>query len=253
MKDKVVVVTGASSGIGKATAARFVEAGAKVVAVGRNEAELASLRSDLGNSGGELKVHLADLTETSQAERLVSASVEYFSRIDVLVNSAGIIASGSLEDTSLENWDKMMDINLRTVFYLSKLCVPHLSKTKGNIVNVSSVAGTRAFPNVLAYCVSKAAIDQLTRCASLELASKGIRVNAVNPGVVITELHKRSGMDEDQYAGFLEHSKETHPLGRVGKPSEVADLIYFLASGSAGWITGATYAIDGGRAQTCAR
>jgi NAD(P)-dependent dehydrogenase (short-subunit alcohol dehydrogenase family) len=134
-----------------------------------------------------------------------------------------------------------------------QLAVPHLIKTKGSIVNVSSVTGLRSFPGVLAYCVSKAGLDQLTRCAALELAAKGVRVNAVNPGVVVTEIHKRGGMSEADYEKFLEHSKTTHPLGRVGDPSEIADLVFFLASEQAGWITGATYQIDGGRALTCAR
>jgi NAD(P)-dependent dehydrogenase (short-subunit alcohol dehydrogenase family) len=253
MKGKVVIVTGASSGIGRAAAARFVSEGAKVVAAGRSESGLGALRSDVSGADGELKVHLVDLREQTQVERLVSGTVEQFGRLDVLVNSAGIIANGTVENTTLENFDKMMDINVRTIFYLMQLCVPQLEKTCGNIVNVSSVAGTRAFPGVFAYCVSKAAVDQLTRCAALELAEKKIRVNAVNPGVVVTELHKRSGMDEEQYETFLEHSRTTHPLGRVGEASEVADLIYFLASEKAGWITGGTYAIDGGRAQTCAR
>ena len=133
------------------------------------------------------------------------------------------------------------------------LAVPFLAKSRGNIINLSSVAGLRSFPGVLAYCVSKAAVDQLTRCAALELAPKGIRVNAVNPGVVVTQIHRRGGMSEDDYAAFLEHSKTTHPLGRVGDADEVADLILFLASDRAGWITGATYSIDGGRALTCAR
>ena len=124
---------------------------------------------------------------------------------------------------------------------------------KGNIVNISSVAGTRSFPNVLAYAVSKSAIDQLTRCSALELAPKGIRVNAVNPGVVVTNIHTRGGMDDVSYAAFLERSKETHPIGRPGTPREVAELVYYLASEKAGWITGATYEIDGGRGQTCAR
>jgi len=106
---------------------------------------------------------------------------------------------------------------------------------------------------VLAYCVSKAGLDQLTRCAALELAVQGVRVNAVNPGVVVTEIHKRGGMTEEQYDAFLNHSKTTHPLGRVGQAQEVAELIFFLASDRASWITGATYSIDGGRAQTCAR
>jgi len=111
----------------------------------------------------------------------------------------------------------------------------------------------RAFPGVLAYCVSKAALDQLTRCSALELASKGVRVNAVNPGVVVTDIHKRGGMNNEAYGTFLEHSKTTHPLGRVGNPQEIAELVLFLASDQASWITGATYSIDGGRAQTCAR
>ena len=146
-----------------------------------------------------------------------------------------------------------MEINLRSVFHLMSLAAPHLIACRGNIVNVSSVTGLRSFPGILAYCVSKAAVDQLTRCAALELAPKGVRVNAVNPGVVITEVHRRGGMDEERYAEFLEHSRTTHPLGRVGRPEEVADLIAYLASDQASWITGATYNIDGGRGQTCAR
>jgi NAD(P)-dependent dehydrogenase (short-subunit alcohol dehydrogenase family) len=147
----------------------------------------------------------------------------------------------------------MMNINVRSVFQLTQLALPAIIERKGNIVIVSSVTGLRAFPNVLAYCVSKAAVDQLTRCAALELAPKGVRVNAVNPGVTRTGLHLNSGMNEDGYAAFLERSKTTHPLGRIGQPEEIADLILYLASSKAGWITGATYSIDGGRAQTCAR
>lgn len=253
MQNKVVIVTGASSGIGRATALTFTKTGSKVIAVGRNEKELAALRDEAVELKGEMKTHLADLKELSQLERLISDTVDNFGQIDVLVNAAGIIANGTIENTKLDDWDKMMQINLRSVFYLMQLAVPHLEATKGNIVNVSSVAGNRSFPNVLAYCVSKAALDQLTRCAALEMAEKKVRVNAVNPGVVISNLHKRGGMLEEDYENFLENSKHTHPLGRVGKPSEVADLIYFLASNKASWITGVTYEIDGGRGQTCAR
>lgn len=253
MTEKVVIITGASSGIGRATAATFIENGANVVAVGRNDKGMSALRDETQGKAGALKIHLADIRETSQVERLINDTVENFGQIDVLVNAAGIIMNGSIENTTLDDWDKMMNINVRSVFYLMQKCVPHLEKTKGNVVNVSSVTGTRAFPNVLAYCVSKAAVDQLTRCAALELAPKGVRVNAVNPGVVVTNLHRRGGMDEAAYEKFLEHAKTTHPLGRPGEAREVADLIYFLASDKASWITGATYAIDGGRAETCAR
>jgi NAD(P)-dependent dehydrogenase (short-subunit alcohol dehydrogenase family) len=253
MRDKVAIITGASSGIGRATTLLFVKNGISVVAVGRNEKELNGLRQQLQGKKGTVKVCLTDLRETTQIERLVNETIDYFGRLDILVNSAGIIANGTIENTTLDDWDKMMDINLRSVFYLMQKCVPHLEKTRGNIVNVSSVTGNRAFPNVLAYCVSKAGLDHLTHCAALELGAKGIRVNAVNPGVVVTNLHKRGGMADEEYEKFLQNSKNTHPLGRVGKPEEVADLIYFLASEKASWITGVTYAIDGGRAQTCAR
>lgn len=254
MQGKVVLVTGASSGIGRAAAVLFANDGATVVAAARNESELTDLSKGTkkGAKGG-IKPHLADLTELSQIERLINETIDNHGQIDVVVNSAGIIKMGSIETTTLDDWDRLMQINLRSVFQLTQMCVPHLAATKGNIVNVSSVAGTRSFPNVLAYCVSKAAIDQFTRCTALELAPKGIRVNAVNPGVVVTNLHKRSGMEDDAYQKFLEHSKTTHPIGRVGTPEEVAELILYLASDKAGWITGSTYEIDGGRAQTCAR
>jgi NAD(P)-dependent dehydrogenase (short-subunit alcohol dehydrogenase family) len=253
MNGKVVIVTGASSGIGRAAAALFADRGATVVAVGRNEKELKQLATDTKDAAGSIRPHLADVLEETQLDRIVADCLQKHKAIDVLVNSAGVIKNGTLENTTLDEWDRMMYINLRSVFMLTQRCLPHLIASKGNIVNVSSVAGTRAFPNVFAYCVSKAAIDQFTRCAALELGPKGVRVNAVNPGVVVTNLHKRGGMEEDAYKAFLEHSTETHPIGRVGTADEVAELICYLASDKAGWITGATYAIDGGRAQTCAR
>jgi NAD(P)-dependent dehydrogenase (short-subunit alcohol dehydrogenase family) len=253
LQDKVALVTGATSGIGRATALLFAEAGARIAAVGRNEQKLAELREELGERGGELLIIRADVTAEEDARRAVAETVERFAALDILVNAAGHISNGTIETTTLADWDAMLNVNLRAVFNLMQQAVPHLSERRGNIVNVSSVTGLRAFPGVLAYCVSKAGLDQLTRCAALELAASGIRVNAVNPGVVVTEIHKRGGMSEADYAAFLERSKGTHPLGRVGEAREVAELILFLASERAAWITGATYSIDGGRAQTCAR
>jgi NAD(P)-dependent dehydrogenase (short-subunit alcohol dehydrogenase family) len=244
---KVAIVTGATSGIGMATAFRFADQGAKVAAVGRKKDMLAKL--DRPN----IRTYPADLTNESQAAALIQDVLRDFGGIDILVNAAGIIASGTIENTTLADYDVMMDINVRSVFHLTQLALPSIIERKGNIVIVSSVTGLRAFPGVLAYCVSKAAADQLTRCAALELAPKGVRVNAVNPGVTRTNLHRNSGMTEEAYAGFVERSKTTHPLGRIGEPEEIADLIVFLASSKAGWITGGTYSIDGGRAQTCAR
>lgn len=247
-----VIVTGASSGIGRATAERFLSDGDKVALVGRRKDALQDvlLRHSVE---GTAFVIAADLSDEQQTEACIARAVEEMGGLDVLVNAAGILKAGRIEDTTFALWDEMMNINLRSVFHLMKLAVPHLERSRGNIVNVSSVTGPRSFPGVLAYCVSKAAVDQLTRCAALELAAKGIRVNEVTPGVVVTELHRAGGMNDEAYAAFLEHSKTTHPLGRVGRSEEVADLIHFLASDRAGWITGATVSIDGGRALTCAR
>jgi NAD(P)-dependent dehydrogenase (short-subunit alcohol dehydrogenase family) len=250
---KVLLITGATSGIGKATALRFAQAGASIAAVGRDEQALLELQKRVEIAGTQSLAIRADLSQEKETDTVIAKTVERFGAIDVLVNAAGHISSGTIENTSLPAWDAMLEINLRAPFVLMQKALPTIIERRGNIVNVSSVTGLRAFPGVLAYCVSKAGLDQLTRCAALELASKGVRVNAVNPGVVVTEIHKRGGMTAEQYDAFLEHSKTTHPLGRVGKAEEVAELISFLASDRASWITGATYSIDGGRAQTCAR
>ena len=248
-----VIVTGASSGIGRATALRFGRAGASVLAVGRSEAALAEVAAAVEREGGRSATLAADVTHPDAPARIVDASLNHLGGLTTLVNAAGIIGSGSIEATTDEQWDAMMDINARAPFRLMRAATPALIASKGSVVNVSSVTGLRSFPGVLAYCVSKSAIDQLTRCAALELAPKGVRVNAVNPGVVISNLHRRGGMNEDNYAAFLEHSKATHPIGRPGEPHEIADLIFFLASPNAAWITGETISIDGGRHLTCAR
>ena len=250
---KVAFVTGATSGIGQACAIAFASQGANVVCVGRNAEALKSIEQKVRELGAQPLTIKADLSREQEAQQAVEESVRVFGGIDILVNAAGHISSGTIENTSLEAWDDMMNVNVRAVFELMQKALPSLIERKGNIVNISSVTGLRAFPGVLAYCVSKAALDQLTRCASLELAAKGVRVNAVNPGVVVTQIHKRGGMSEEAYAAFLEHSKQTHPLGRTGRPEEIASLVLYLASDQASWITGATYSIDGGRAQTCAR
>jgi NAD(P)-dependent dehydrogenase (short-subunit alcohol dehydrogenase family) len=251
--DKIAIVTGSTSGIGAAVAQRLAAGGARVVCVGRNQMALDDLKSTTAAVGHEPLAIAADVTDAVQIEGVVRRTIEAFGRIDVLVNAAGHISTGTIENTSPAAWDAMMNVNLRAVFQLTQLCMPQLIATKGNVVNISSVTGLRSFPGVLAYCVSKAGLDQLTRCAALEVASHGVRINAVNPGVVITEIHKRGGMSEEAYETFLEHSKTTHPLGRVGTPLEIAELVCFLASEKAGWITGATVSIDGGRALTCAR
>jgi NAD(P)-dependent dehydrogenase (short-subunit alcohol dehydrogenase family) len=250
---QTVVVTGASSGIGRAATVRFAREGASVLAVGRKAAALEEVAQELRGTGGSCRTFEADVTAPGAPDAIVAAAVSAFGGITTVVNAAGIIGTGTVENTDDRAWDEMLDVNLRAPFRLMRAAAPHLKRSKGSIVNVSSVTGLRAFPGVLAYCVSKSGMDQLTRCAALEMAPHGVRVNAVNPGVTISNLHRRSGMTEDAYAAFLERSKDTHPLGRAGQPEEIADLIWFLASDRAGWITGETISIDGGRHLTCAR
>jgi len=255
LQHKTAIITGATSGIGLATAQRFLDEGAAVLAVGRSGPALEALaeQARASASPGRCETLQVDVTAADAPTRIVDAALERLGALDVLVNAAGVIASGTVESTSDDDWDRLLDVNLRAPFRLLRTAAPHLTARRGAVVNVSSVTGPRSFPGVLAYCVSKAGVDQLTRCAALELAPAGVRVNAVNPGVVVTNLHRRSGMGDEQYAAFLERSRATHPLGRAGQPEEVAELILFLASERSGWITGETLLIDGGRHLTCAR
>ncbi|KAH3728089.1 3-oxoacyl-[acyl-carrier-protein] reductase FabG-like isoform X1 [Dreissena polymorpha] len=246
---KVALITGASSGIGAATAKLFSRLGAFVAITGRNVDNLQAV----GKECNDPFVVAGDLVNEEDTKRILDETIKHFGRLNILVNCAGILELGNIENTSLEQYDRMFNINVRSMYHLTMLAVPHLIETKGNIVNISSVNGLRSFANVLAYCMSKSAVDQFTRCVALELAPKQVRVNCVNPGVTVTELQRRGGLNEEAYQKFLERSKETHALGRPGQPDEVASAIAFLASDAASFITGATIPVDGGRHAMCPR
>jgi NAD(P)-dependent dehydrogenase (short-subunit alcohol dehydrogenase family) len=247
------LVTGATSGIGRATARLLAAQGAAVALTGRDRDALDALAAELCAAGGVAFWVAADLKRDEERAALAASALERLGGLDLLVNAAGVIASAPLEATSLNLWRDMLELNATAPLHLTQLCAEALKESEGAVVNVSSVSGQRAFPGVLAYCASKAALDQLTRCAALDLAPHRVRVNAVCPGVVVTELHKRGGMSDEAYAAFLARSTTTHPLGRVGEAEEVAALISFLGSRAAGWVTGVTLPIDGGRHLTCAR
>ena len=184
---------------------------------------------------------------------VVDKTLDSFGQIDILINNAGIIKTGLFESSSICNYDDLMNVNVRSVVLLTQLCIPHLKKTKGRVINVSSVNGIRSFPNVGYYCMTKAAVDMYTKCLALELAPDGVRVNAVNPGFIITNIHKRDGMNDEQYAAFMERSKNIHPLGRVGVVEEAANAIAFLASDQSSFMTGNLMLVDGGRNLICPR
>ncbi|KAG6441441.1 uncharacterized oxidoreductase TM_0325 isoform X2 [Manduca sexta] len=256
--NKVVLITGASSGIGAETAIEFSKLDAKLVLTGRNKEKLSDVANICKeNSPSKLQplVLIADMNNESNVDYIIKSTIDNLGQLDVLVNNAGIIESGTIENTTLEQYDRLMNTNVRGPYHITMLAIPHLIKSKGNIVNVSSVTGLRAFPNVLAYCMSKSALDQFTRCVALEVALKGVRVNAVNPGVITTGLHKKgeAGMNEEQYEAFLKKCAETHAIGRAGEAKEVASVIIFLASDAASNITGATIPVDGGRHAMCPR
>ena len=252
-QNKVAIVTGASSGIGRATALALGAEGARVTVTARRPERLDAVGREIETAGGAALPLAGDVTDADFRSRLVEATVQRHGGLDHLVNSAGVIAFGTIENTGLDAWQRMFALNVEAAFDLMRLAVPHLLEGKGSIVNVSSVNGIRSFPGVLAYNASKSALDQLTRCAALELAAKGVRINSVNPGVTRTELHTAGGLDANRYAAFVEHSKTTHPIGRIGTPEEVADLALFLLSDDAGFCTGVTIPVDGGRHLTCAR
>lgn len=257
--DKVVIVTGSSSGIGAQAAVHFVKLGAKVTITGRNEDNLVETKAKcinevLQHRKPEILSIAADVNVEKDRRKIIDETVKKFGKIDVLVNNAGMGLNGDILTTTLDDFDKVMNTNVRSVFHLTQLAVPHLIKTKGNVVNISSVAGPRQFPNLMTYCMSKAALDQFTKCVALDLAPKNVRVNAVNPAFIVTNFHKALGMDDKAYEKFKEHCKETHALGRVGSVEEVSKAIAFLANNDeASFITGTCLLVDGGKAVMCPR
>lgn len=249
---KVVLITGASSGIGAATAIQFAKSGAKLSLTGRNKENLLKTVSECEKvSGDKPFITLGDISVESNTENVLKSTVDHFGQLDVLVNVAGMMEIGSIENTSVEQFDRVFNVNVRAVYHLTMLAVPHLVRTRGNIVNICSLTGVRSFPGALSYGMSKAAVDQFTKCVALELANKQVRVNCVSPGLIVTELHRRAGMDEERYQTLLEKSKLTHALGRPGLPEEVANAILFLASDGASFLTGVNLSVDGGRHAMC--
>jgi NAD(P)-dependent dehydrogenase (short-subunit alcohol dehydrogenase family) len=249
---RAVLVTGASSGIGRACALALAAEGARLGLAGRRRERLEETAAAVRKAGGEPVVLEGDVRDEAVCTRWAAECERAFDGLDGLVNAAGVIGNGAVDGTAPAEWDRVMDSNVRSLYLMTRAAAPLLKRRKGSVVNLSSVAATRPYAGLAAYCVSKAAVDMITRCAALDFAPDGVRVNAVNPGVVVTELHTVTGAVAD-YPAFLERGKSTHPIGRVGRADEVAALILYLLSDEAGWITGACMPIDGGRALASAR
>lgn len=247
---KVAIVAGGSLGIGKATAARLAMGGASVVVCGRRSDVVAATVADLQRAGAEVVGLPVDVAKADDVHRLIARAMDRFGRVDVLVNSAGIQRYGTVLETDEATWDEVMAVNLKGMFLASKAAIPEMRRSGGGaIVNVSSVQGLATQKGVAAYSTSKAAINGLTRAMAVDHASDNIRVVAVCPASVRTPMLEASA---DLFGG--EANRETrlaewgrmHPIGRIGRPEEVAELIAFLAGPRAGFITGGEYTIDGG-------
>ncbi len=253
LEGRAAIVTGASSGIGQAVARKLAVLGARLTLTGRRAELVEALADEIRTGGGEALAVVGDVRDEDHARDAVDKTVAAYGGLTILVNNAGVIGAGPIEDTETEEWDRILDIDLKGPFFFCRTAIPHLKGQKGAcILNVSSVTGRRPYPGIGPYCVAKAGVDMLTECLALELAPHGVRVNAINPGVVRTNLHTATNTVAD-YDAFVERSKETHPLGFIGEPKDAAELIAFLVSDRARWITGGLYALDGGRALTSLR
>lgn len=239
-KGKTVIVTGAGSGIGAATARRFSEEGAAVVLCGRTRDKLEAVAKDL--PADRTLVHAADVADLPAVEGLVAAAVERFGRLDVMVNNAGIAPTGPITEAPVEDWHAVIATDVNGVFYGCRAAVPHLVKTGGSIVNVSSVSGLGGDWNMSFYNAAKGAVTNFTRSLALELGAKGVRVNAVNPSLTFTDLTADMKDDSELMAKF----KERIALGRAADPEDIAPVIAFLASDDARFVTGVNLPVDGG-------
>lgn len=237
---KVVIVTGAGSGIGEATARRFAQEGAHLVLVGRTSEKLEKVCSALATE--KTLSCVADVSRSEEVEAMVRETVERFGRIDVLVNNAGVAPEGRIDEASMEDWKKVMSIDLDGVFYCCRAALAQLIKSKGCIINVSSVSGLGGDWGLSFYNAAKGAVTNFTRALALDHASDGVRVNAVCPSLT------RTDMTEDMYrnAALMAEFKKRIPMGRGGEPEEVAGVIAFLASDDARFVNGVNLPVDGG-------
>ncbi|HMO66021.1 MAG TPA: glucose 1-dehydrogenase [Verrucomicrobiota bacterium] len=244
-RDKVVLITGATSGIGKATALEFAKAGAKVVAAGRRAVEGAALAGELKALGAEALFVRTDVAVEADVQALVEKTLAAFGRLDVAFNNAGVEHLSPVVDDTAENYRRVFDINVLGVLLSLKHEIPAMLKTGGGaIINTSSVAGHIGMAGAGVYAPPKHAVEGLTKTAALEFAPQGIRVNAVAPGAIVTDMIQRfAGGPESDAARYI---ASLHPIGRMGRAEEVAAAVLFLASPEASFITGHSLAVDGG-------
>jgi NAD(P)-dependent dehydrogenase (short-subunit alcohol dehydrogenase family) len=243
---RVTVITGAAQGIGQACAERFALEGAPVVLLDVDDARGEALANRLGSQGAQALYRHCDVGDKAQVDAAVAAALDRFGRLDVLVNNAGIFRAADFLDIAEADFDAVLRVNLKGAFLMGQACARAMVRqgTGGAIVNMSSVNGVMAIPSIASYNASKGGVDQLTRVMSLALVDHGIRVNAVAPGTIATELARQAVLGSDEArARILSRT----PMKRLGEPAEVADAVAYLASDAASYITGEILYVDGGR------
>jgi glucose 1-dehydrogenase len=245
LKETVALVTGGSQGLGRAIAVRLAQEGAAVVVDYVGSPEHANeVKGEIEAAGGQAHAVEADVSDVAQVRRMIDAAVERFGRLDILVNNAGVEKNVPFWDVTEAEYDFVLDVNLKGVFFGIQAFVRHLRETgrKGKVINISSVHEELPFPHFASYCASKGGVKMLTRTLAIELAPLGITLNSIAPGAFVTPINTALLQDKEKLAAVLQKI----PLGRLGQPEDVAGLAAFLASAEADYITGTTYTIDGG-------
>ena len=248
LDSKTAIVTGGGTGIGFAIEKRFHDEGAFVVICGRRKEKLAEAETKISSAGDRIKSVVADITKEEDIIKLVDKTVNATGKIDILVNNAGIMRFGKLHETPLEEWESMMRINAFGPWRLMIHVVPHMRKAGGgSIINLSSIAGIKAFTGAGVYCTSKAALQMLSQVMAMETASDNIRVNLILPALVEDTELAEPILGKENMPDFYDKIRSLHPMGRNGKPRDIADTALFFASEDSSWITGVMLSVDGGR------
>jgi NAD(P)-dependent dehydrogenase (short-subunit alcohol dehydrogenase family) len=246
LSGRVALITGGTEGIGYATASLFLREGAKVAISGRSSEKGEKAMSELRKLGEVLFVE-GDVSKATDASRMVESTVSEFGRLDVVFNNAGVFFERTAEQTTEEEWDRLMGINLKGTFLVSKYAIPHMKRLGGGvIINNSSDAGLVGNRLSAAYCASKGGVTLLTKAMALDHAKDNIRVNCVNPGVIDTPMVAQEASLSGDPDKYMEQMDRDHPMGRVGRPEEVAKAVLFLASDESSFVTGTALSVDGG-------